>query len=116
VGTSTFTYYTNKEGVFDVVIKKDGCEDYAAKVSILEGRRVHFYAPLTPLASGYTTSVTTPASGTPAKTVTTIQKSTLKIPTPLGTFAPAAEESPVDPALALGAAGIAIGLVMLRRR
>jgi hypothetical protein len=60
--------------------------------------------------------VTTPASGTPAKTVTTIQKSTLKIPTPLGTFAPAAEESPVDPALALGAAGIAIGLVMLRRR
>jgi hypothetical protein len=60
--------------------------------------------------------VTTHASGTPAKTVTTIQKSTLKVPTPLGTFAPAAEESPVDPALALGAAGIAIGLVMFRRR
>lgn len=116
VGTSTFTYYTDKEGVFDVVIKKDGCEDYAAKVSILEGRRVHFYAPLTQLASGSTTSVTTPASGTPAKTVTTIQKSTLKIPTPLGTYASTAEESPLDPALALGAAGIAIGLVMLRRR
>jgi hypothetical protein len=116
VGTSTFTYYTNKAGVFDVVIKKDGCEDYAAKVSILEGKRVHFYAPLTQLASGSTTSVTTHASGTPAKTVTTIQKSTLKVPTPLGTFAPAAEESPVDPALALGAAGIAIGLVMFRRR
>lgn len=116
VGTSTFTYYTNKEGVFDVVVKKNGYDDYAAKVSILEGKRVHFYAPLTQNASCVTISVTTPASGTPAKTVTTIQKSTLKIPTPLGTFAPAAEESPVDPALALGAAGIAIGLVMLRRR
>ncbi len=31
--------------------------------------------------------------GSPAKTATTIRKSTLKIPTPLGTFAPPAEES-----------------------
>ena len=115
VGMSTFTYYTNKEGIFSVVARKIGYEDYQAQVTILEGKRVHFYAPLTQLASG-STAVTTPVSGTPAKTVTTIQKSTLKIPTPLGTFAPAAEESPADPAIALGAACIAIGLVLLRRR
>jgi hypothetical protein len=116
VGTSAFTYYTNKEGTFDVVVKKIGYEDYTAKVTILEGKRVRFYALLTLLASGSTPSATTPSSGTPGKTVTTIQKSTLKIPTPLGTDPPVTEESPVDPALALGAAGIAIGLVLLRRR
>jgi PEGA domain/IPT/TIG domain len=116
VGTSAFTYYTNKDGVFDVVVKKIGYEDYAAKVTILEGKRVRFYALLTQLTSGNSPSVTTPASGTPGKTVTTIRKSTLKVPTPLGTFTTAAEESPVDPALVLGAATIAIGFVLFRRR
>ncbi|RPI39194.1 MAG: PEGA domain-containing protein [Methanoregulaceae archaeon] len=116
VGTSAFTYYTNQEGVFDVVVKKTGYEDYTAKVTILEGKRVRFYALLTLLASGSTPSATTPANGTPGKIVTTIRKSTLKIPTPLGTDTPVTEESPGDPALALGAAGIAIGLVLLRRR
>lgn len=116
IGTSTFTYYTNKKGVFDIVAKKAGYEDYEAKVTILEGKRTHFYAPLTQLASGNMTSVTTPASGTPAKTGTTIQKSTLKIPTPLGTYTPPPEESPADPALALGAAALVFALVVMRRR
>jgi hypothetical protein len=116
VGTSTFTYYTNKKGVFDVVVKKAGYQDYQAKVTILEGVRVHFYAPLDQLVSGSLTSGTTPASGTSAKPVTTIQKSTLKVPTPLGTFAPPPEESPVDPALALGAAALVLALVVFRRR
>jgi hypothetical protein len=116
VGTSAFVYYTNKDGTYDVVVKKIGYEDYAAKVTILKGKRVSFYAILTPLASGSTPSVTTPSSGTPVKTITTVRKSTLKVPTPLGTDPPTTEESPVDPALALGAAGIAIGLVLLRRR
>jgi hypothetical protein len=116
IGISTFTYYTNKKGVFDIVAKKAGYEDYQAKVTILEGVRTHFYAPLTQLASGNMTSVTKPASGTPAKPVTTIQKSTMKIPTPLGTYAPAPEESPVDPALALGATALVLALVVIRRR
>ena len=116
VGTSAFTYYTNKEGVFDVVVKKTGYEDYAAQVTILEGKRVRFYALLTQLAEGSTPSSTKPASGTPGKTVTTIRKSTLKIPTPLGTDPPVTEESPMDPALAIGAAGIAIGFVLLGRQ
>ena len=57
VGTSAFTYNTNKEGTFDVVVKKIGYEDYTAKVTILEGKRVRFYALLTLLASGSTPSV-----------------------------------------------------------
>lgn len=115
VGTSAFVYNTNKDGTFDVVVKKIGYEDYAAKVTILKGKRVSFYALLTQLSSD-STAVTTPVSGTPVKTVTTIRKSTLKIPTPLGTDPPVTEESPLDPALALGAAVIAIGLVLVRRR
>jgi hypothetical protein len=116
VGTSAFTYYTHQDGVFDVVVKKVGYEDYTAQVTILEGKRVRFYALLTQLDAGSTPSSTSPASGTPGKNVTTIRKSTLKVPTPLGAFEPPAEESPVDPALALFAAGIAIGFVLLRRR
>jgi hypothetical protein len=122
VGTSTFTYYTNHEGTFDVVVKKIGYEDYPAKVTILEGKRVSFMAPLTPLSSSSTTTVTTKPSATPGKTTssgkntTAIPKSTMKVPTPWGTDPPVTEESPVDPALALGAAGIVIGFVLLRRR
>jgi hypothetical protein len=120
VGTSAFTYYTTRDGTHDVVIKKLGFEDYNSKVTIVEGKRVYFYALLTPLSS-----TTTAASATvsPVKTVTTgrdttttIQKSTLKVPTPWGPDPPVTEESPADPAVALGAAGIAIGLVLLRRR
>jgi len=120
VGTSTFTYYTNHEGTFDVVVKKIGYEDYTAKVTILEGKRVSFMAPLTPLSSSDTGSVTPKSSATPGKTsgknTTTVPKSTMKVPTPWGTDPPVTEESPVDPALALGAACIAIGFVLIRRR
>lgn len=116
VGMSTFTYYTTREGVYDVAVKKNGYQDYAAKVVILEGKRVHFYAPLAELAPGSATPVTTSASGTPEKNVTSVQKSTLKIPTPLGTFDPVTEESPADPAIALLAAGIMILFVLFRRR
>jgi hypothetical protein len=118
VGTSTFTFSTYKDGVHDVLIRKTGYEDYSDRVTIIDRQRVRFYAVLTPLSPGSTmvTTGTPAASGTPVKTVTTNKKSTLKIPTPLGTYAPPPEESPADPALALGAAGIAIGLVLFRRR
>jgi hypothetical protein len=120
VGTSTFTYYTNHEGTFDVVVKKIGYEDYTAKVTILEGKRVSFMAPLVPLSSSDTSNVTPKSSATPQKTsgknTPAIPKSSMKVPTPWGTDPPVTEESPVDPALALGAAGIAIGFVLLRRR
>jgi hypothetical protein len=133
VGTTAFTYYTNREGTYAVTVKKIGFEDYQAKVTILEGKRVHFYAPLTILTATDTPSgtasvtrtaavttkktVTTAANGTPAKNATTTRKSTLKIPTPLGTDPPpTTEESPADPALALGAACVAIVVAVIRRR
>lgn len=122
IGTSTFTYYTDRDGSFEVVVKMSGYEDYVGRVNILSGgQRTRFYAALTPLASTTNTgnATATPSassSSAPVKTTTTIRKSTLKIPTPLGTDPPATEESPVDPALALGAAGIAIGIALFRRR
>lgn len=122
VGTSTFTYKTDRDGTFAVVVKKAGYEDYEDRVTILSGgQRVRFYASLIPLAStaNNVTTNATPSASSPsasAKTTTTIRKSTLKIPTPLGTNPPLTEESPVNPATALGAAGIAIAFVLLRRR
>jgi hypothetical protein len=112
VGTSTFTYYTDRDGTFDVVAKKTGYEDYEDRVTILSGQ------PLSSTSNNVTTNATSSASSSsaPVKTNTTIRRSTLKIPTPLGTDPPVTEESPADPALALGAAGIVIGLVLLRRR
>ena len=121
VGTSAFTYYTDKDGTFNVLAKKLGYEDYEGKVTVVDGGpRVRFYGVLTQLSSttNGNTTANTSVSSSPAqgKNTTAIQKSTLKIPTPLGTDPPVTEESPADPALALGAAGIAIGFVLLRRR
>ena len=121
VGTSTFTYYTDRDGTYDVVAKKIGYEDYEDRVTILSGQRVRFYGLLTPLSStsnNMTTNATPSASSSSAsvKTNTTIRKSTLKIPTPLGTDPPVTEESPANPATALWAAGIAIAFVLFRRR
>ena len=42
-----------------MAVKKTGYEDYEAKVVILEGKRVHFYAPLTLLSPTPSTPVTT---------------------------------------------------------
>jgi hypothetical protein len=126
VGTSSFTYYTDTDGSFSVVAKKTGYEDSEGKVTIVEGQRAHFYALLTPLSSTTTTTAVTGVTTTDptAKTNTTpqnatisIRKSTLKIPTPLGTDPPiTAQESPVDPVIAICAAGIAMILVVIRRR
>ena len=117
VGTAAFTYYTNQDGTFDVVVKKTGYEDYAAKVTIIKGQRVHFYAPLSQLESNSTNPTVTSVSGSPVKTANPTRKSTLKMPTPLGTDDPApAETSPADPALALGATAVAVTLVVIRRR
>jgi hypothetical protein len=114
IGTSTFTYYTNRDGTYDVLVKKLGFEDYTAKVTILRGKRVHFSAPLTQLSAG-STPVITGASGTPIKIATTNKKVTLKL-TPLGTFEPTPEESPSGPATVLWAVALGIALLVIRRR
>jgi hypothetical protein len=113
VGTSTFTYYNATAGTFQVLIQKTGYRDFSDSVTVLEGKRTTFYARLTPVSQ--TTIATTAATATPVKTATTIKKSTMKVPTTWpGTTA--TEPSPVDPAIVIGAAGIGIGLVALRRR
>jgi hypothetical protein len=114
IGTSTFTYYTNRDGTYDVLVKKLGFEDYEARVTILRGKRVHFSAPLTQLSAG-STPVITGTSGTPIKTVTTFKRVTLKL-TPLGTFEPPAEESPSGPATVLWAVALGIAFLVIRRR
>jgi len=70
VGTTPFTYYTNRKGTFDVLVRQDGYEKYEAKVTILQGRLVHFTAPLT-VYSPTPTTVTTTTSPTTVKTTPT---------------------------------------------
>lgn len=118
IGTTAFTYYTNREGTYNVLVKKIGYEDYDAKVTTLEGKRVHFYALLSPLSGSAPTdgTQTTQATGKPAANVTTTKKSILKIPTPLPPDPTSAEESPVHPVTALLAVFSVLGFFVIRRR
>jgi hypothetical protein len=116
IGTSTFTYNTDMDGSHEVIVKKIGYEDYEETVNIAEGQRTRFYALLTPLSSTGTTTPVKTVSGQPGKTVTTIKKSTIRVPTPLGTDPPVTEESPSDPATVLWAAVLGIAIVVFRRR
>ncbi len=110
LGTSPFTYYSEKTGTLDVRVRKKLYEDYIDKVVVVEGKRVVFYARLTRVPSDGTDK-TTP--GTTVTIATTIRKSTITIPTPWPTSSP---ESPVDPAVVIGAAAIGIGFYTIRRQ
>jgi hypothetical protein len=110
VGTSVFTYYNAIPGTYDVLLRKTGYKDYAGTVTVLEGKRVTFYARLTALGDDTAT-----VTATTAKTATTIKKSTIKVPTSWPSDTPAGA-SPVDPAVVIAAAGIALGFVVIRRR
>jgi hypothetical protein len=110
LGTSPFTYYFEKPGTFDVIVRKKWYEDYTDKVVVIEGQRVVFSARLTPVPSDLTAE-TTPAA--PVTTATTISTSTIKIPTPWPTSSPA---SPPDPAVVIGAVAAGIGFFVIRLR
>ena len=110
LGTSPLTYYSEKTGTLDVRIRKKWYEVYTDKVVVIEGERVVFYARLTPVSSHITDETT---AAVPVTTTTTISKSTITIPTPWPTSSP---ESPVDPAVVIGAAAIGIGFFGIRRR
>jgi hypothetical protein len=110
LGTSPFTYYSDKTGILDVRVRKRLYEDYTDKVVVIEGERVLFYARLTPISGKITEETTPPA---PVRTVTTLSTSTIKIPTPWPT---SSQESPLDPAVVIGAAAIGIGIFVIRRR
>ncbi len=110
MGTSPFTYYSEKTGTFDVLVQKKGYEDYRGTVTVTEGKRVVFSAVLIPVSR---TILDENTPSVPVTTVTTLWKSTLTIPTPWPTSSPA---SPVDPAAGLGAAAIAIAFFAMQRR
>jgi len=109
MGASPFTYYSEKTGTFTVRAQKKGYEEYTGTVTVSEGKRVVFTADLTPVT--YDLSDTTHTVTTVA-TTTAIRKSTITIPTPW----PTSPESPVDPALVLGAVALGTGLFVIRRR
>jgi len=110
LGTSPLTYYSEKTGTLDVRLRKRLYEDYADTVIVIEGERVVFYARLTPVSS-VITDETTPAA--PVTTTTTISKSTITIPTPWPTTS---QQSPVHPAVVIGAAALGTGFFVIRRR
>jgi len=110
LGTSSFTYFSEKTGTRDVLIRKKGYEDYTGNVTIIDGKRVLFYARLTQVSNNLNDTKTPTI---PVTTVTTIWKSTMRIPTPWPTSTP---ESPVDPSIVLGAIAIGIGFFVLTRR
>jgi len=109
IGTSAFTYYTEKTGTREVRTWRKGYENYTGTVTVSEGKRVVFSAVLTPVIRGIIEE-NTPAF--PVATATTIRKSTLMIPTPW----PSPSESPADPAVVIGAAALGVGFFVIRRR
>lgn len=109
IGTSPFTYYSEKTGTLTVHIQKKGFEEYTDTVTVVGGERVTFYAKLTPVPH-YTGEENTPVST--ITTATTIRKSTLNIPTSW----PTPTESPVDPAVVILAIAILTGFMVSGRR
>jgi len=112
-GYTPITLENITPGTYTVTVLRTGYTDYyeSVKVTAANVSSINAYLELLPES---TTVVTTTA--TPVKTVvTTIKKSTLKVPTTWPS-ATATEASPVDPVVIVGAVGIGLGLVVIRRR
>ncbi len=112
VGMSVFTYYNATPGTYDVLIQKSGYKDYTGTLTVIDGRRTTFSASLVPVGADASAAPV----ATPERTATTIRKSTLKVPTTWADTPATTAESTVDPLIPIGAAGLGIGLVALRRR
>jgi len=110
LGTSPFTYYSERTGKMDVRVRKRLFEDYTDKVVVIEGERVVFSARLTMVSRRVTDEIT---AAPPATTTSTVSKSTIIIPTPWPTSSP---ESLVDPAVVIGAVAVGIGFFVMRRQ
>lgn len=110
IGNSAFTYFSEKTGTRDVLVRKKGYEDYTGNVTIVDGKRVIFYARLTQVSYNLNDTKTPTI---PVTTATTLWKSTIPIPTPWPT---STQESPVDPAIVPGAVAIGMGFFVLWRR
>jgi hypothetical protein len=109
VGTSALTYYSEKTGTFNVRVQKKGYEDYAGTVIVSEGKRTIFEAVLKPVTYDISDKSTPVVTVT---TMTTIRKSTIALPTPW----PTSPQSPLDPAVVIGAAVLGTVLFAIRCR
>jgi hypothetical protein len=110
IGASPFTYFSEKTGMQEVLVRKNGFQDYTGTVTVINGTRVIFHAVLTPALSE--TPVVTPTV-VPVTIATIAPKSTMKLPTPWPTATPA---SPADPLIVIGAAAFAVVLLVILRR
>jgi hypothetical protein len=116
-GTTPDTVDDLIEGSHKVVLKMTGYNDWGKIVTVTEGDTSTVDADLVVITTVPTT-VPTPPPTTPPTTVPTTVKTTRASTTAVLTTWPEetpTEESPVDPALVIGAVGIGLGLVVFRR-
>jgi hypothetical protein len=110
-GTTPDTVEDLEEGSYNIVLKKSGYSEWGKVVKVRAGETSTVNAYLERTATVSTTVTTTRPT-----TARTTKVSTIKIPTTWPSATPTTAASPVDPVLVLGAAGIALGLVVIRRR
>ncbi|MFA4826382.1 MAG: PEGA domain-containing protein [Methanoregula sp.] len=111
IGTSPFMYYTEKTGTLEVRVQKRLYQDYSGTVTVGGRDRTDFYALLSPIPNDIMTQ-TPPATRVTTATIPE-KKSTIIIPTPWPSSTP---ESPVDPAVVIGATTIGFWFMVIRRR
>lgn len=124
-GTSPLTLYNVTPGTYSVLFSKYGYENWTGTVTVTAGAETDCYAKLTSLATTVTpvattaTPVETFAAAPVAETarvtaaMTTRQKTVVTVPPPWPTST--APESPIDPSVISGAAGLAAIMISRRR-
>jgi len=113
-GFTPVTLYNITPGSYTVEVLESGYNDYNEAVTVTSGNTYTVNPSLQQL-SDTTEETTAPVvTATTVKTTTTVKKSTLKVPTSWPSDTPASS-SPVDPAVLLGAVGIGVMLVVIRR-
>jgi hypothetical protein len=111
IGTSPLTYHTEKTGTLEVRVQKRLYQDFTGTVTVSGSDRIDFLARLNPLPSDI--MATTPPTMRVTTAPTPEKKSTITIPTPWPTSTP---QSPVDPAVVIGAITLGFGFLVIRRR
>jgi hypothetical protein len=116
-GTTPKTVDDLPVGSHKIILRKTGYEEWGKSVTVGTDETAEVDAKLYAAATATPVQTTNPATiqTTRPTTARTTAKSTIKIPTSW-VDTPTTAASPVDPVIVLGAAGIGIGLVVLRRR
>lgn len=111
IGTTPDTAEDLEEGSYKVVLRKSGYNDWGKIVKVTAGDTSTVDADLDVIRTTAPTAVPTTV---PTTVRTTVKKSTLTVPTtwPSATPTPA---SPVDPVVIIGAVGLGLGFVVLRK-